>query len=315
IGLPPSPAEVDAFLADTSATAFEKVVDRLLESQHYGEKWGRHWLDVVRYADTNSFERDGDKPSSWRYRDYVIRSFNDDKPYDQFIREQLAGDELPEVTPDSLIATGYYRLGLWDDEPADRMLAKFDGLDDIVATTGQVFLGLTVNCARCHDHKIDPFPQADYYRLLAFFHNISSGRGGGQRPIGGAADTAAPQAAIAQRQQQIADLKASIKAFEDALIPHLVGGEVDDFKTPEYRVDIAGKHVPQHVAQQDFEYYRDRVRNLAQLERTRPSGMAQAMAVSENGRTPPDTFIFIRGNPRSKGDKVVPGFPSVLTTH
>ena len=172
-GLPPTEAELRAFLADDSPDAWEKVVDRLLASPHYGEHWARHWLDLVRYADTNSFERDGDKPHAWRYRDYVIRSFNDDKPYDRFVVEQLAGDELPAPSPDDLIATGYYRLGLWDDEPADRVQARYDWLDDIVSTTGQTFLGLTINCARCHDHKIDPIPQKDYYGLLAFFHNIT----------------------------------------------------------------------------------------------------------------------------------------------
>ena len=155
--------------------AYEKLVDRLLDSPRYGEQWGRHWLDLVRFAETNSYERDGAKPNAWRYRDYVIRSFNDDKPYDQFVREQLAGDELPERRPPTpIIATGYYRLGIWDDEPTDRDQARYDDLDDIVATTGQVFLGLTVNCARCHDHKIDPIPQKDYYRLLAFFQNITN---------------------------------------------------------------------------------------------------------------------------------------------
>ncbi len=139
-GLPPSPEAVDQFLADTSPDAYERLIDRLLASPQYGERWARHWLDAVRYAETNSFERDGPKPNAWRYRDYVIRSFNDDKPYDQFIREQLAGDELPEVTHDTIIATGYYRLGLWDDEPADATQARFDELDDIVSTTSQVFL-------------------------------------------------------------------------------------------------------------------------------------------------------------------------------
>ena len=172
-GLPPTPAEVESFLKDDASNAYEKVVDRLLQSQNYGEKWARHWLDVVRYADTNSFERDGPKPNAWRYRDYVIRSFNNDKPYDQFIREQLAGDELPTVTSDSIIATGFYRLGLWDDEPADRLLALYEGFDDIITTTSQAFLGLTVNCARCHDHKIDPIPQRDYYALLAFFQGVT----------------------------------------------------------------------------------------------------------------------------------------------
>jgi len=185
-GLPPTAGEVADFLADETPQAWEKVVDRLLASPHYGEQWARHWLDLVRYADTNSFERDGDKPHAWRYRDYVIRSLNDDKPFDQFVVEQLAGDELPEPTTDALIATGYYRLGVWDDEPADREQFRYDWLDDIVATTGQVFLGLTVNCARCHDHKIDPLPQRDYYALLAFFENITPmGNGGDQieRPL------------------------------------------------------------------------------------------------------------------------------------
>ena len=156
IGLPPTPEEVDAFLADDRPTAFAEVIDRLLASERYGERWARHWLDVVRFAETNSFERDGPKPNAWRFRDYVIQSFNQDKPYDQFIREQLAGDEMPQATSEQLIATGFYRLGLWDDEPADRLLARFDGLDDLVTTTAQGFMGLTVNCARCHDHKIDP---------------------------------------------------------------------------------------------------------------------------------------------------------------
>jgi hypothetical protein len=184
-GLPPTPEDVNSFVADASPQAYETVVDRLLNSPHYGEKWGRHWLDLVRFAETNSYERDDPKPNAWRYRDYVIGSFNDDKPYDRFVREQLAGDELVagasagDSVAEALIATGYYRLGIWDDEPTDRDQARFDGLDDIVATTGQVFLGLTFDCARCHDHKIDPIPQKDYYRLLAFFHNINHYRNGG----------------------------------------------------------------------------------------------------------------------------------------
>jgi len=172
-GLPPSPAEVEAFLADQSPRAWEKLVNRLLDSPRYGEKWGRHWLDLVRFAESNSYERDNPKPHAWRYRDYVIRSFNNDKPYDRFIREQLAGDEFPTPNDEAIVATGFYRLGIWDDEPADKDLALYDGLDDIVTTTGQVFLGLTIDCARCHNHKIDPIPQQDYYRLLSFFHHVT----------------------------------------------------------------------------------------------------------------------------------------------
>jgi hypothetical protein len=172
IGLPPTPEEVAEFVADRSPDAYEKLIDRLLASPAYGERWARHWLDVVRYADTNGYERDGDKPFAWRYRDYVIRSLNADKPYDQFIREQLAGDELGVVTDDARIATAYYRLAVWDDEPDDPRQAEYDDLDDIVSTTASTFLGLSVGCARCHDHKFDPIGQEDYYSMLAFLRNI-----------------------------------------------------------------------------------------------------------------------------------------------
>jgi hypothetical protein len=172
-GLPPSPKDVEQFVADDSPDAFEKIVDQLLESPQYGEHWGRHWLDVVRYAETHGYERDSPKPEAWRYRDYVIESFNRDKPYDQFIEEQLAGDELPAVTLESLTATGYYRLGLWDDEPVDRELARYDGLDDILKTTSEVVMGTTMGCVRCHSHKADPIDHHEYYRLVAYFHDIS----------------------------------------------------------------------------------------------------------------------------------------------
>jgi uncharacterized protein DUF1553/uncharacterized protein DUF1549/cytochrome c len=176
-GLPPSPEEVDAFVADQTTDSLERLVDKLLSSPHYGEKWGRHWLDLVRYGETNGYERDSAKPFAWRYRDYVIAALNQDKPYDRFVREQLAGDELGPASAERLIATGFYRLGIWDDEPADPELARFDGLDGVIATAAQVFLGMSVNCARCHDHKVDPIPQRDYYRLLAFFRDVTHSDG------------------------------------------------------------------------------------------------------------------------------------------
>lgn len=173
IGLPPTFEEVKAFEADTSPDAFEKVVDRLLAMPQYGERWGRHWLDLVRYAQTNGYERDDEKPYAWRFRDYVIRAFNEDKPYDQFIREQLAGDELEEITDDSITATGFYRLGVWDDEPDTIIQAYHDGLDDMLVTTGSTFLGMTIGCARCHDHKFDPVSSEEYYQLTAFLRNVN----------------------------------------------------------------------------------------------------------------------------------------------
>ena len=147
IGLPPTPEAIDTFVADHSAPAYERMVDELLSRKEYGERWGRHWLDVTRFAQTNGYERDAEKPEAWRYRDYVIASLNDDKPYDRFVIEQLAGDELPDATKDSLIATGFYRLGIWDDEPDNQKAAAWDETDEIVRTTGSAFLGLTLGCA------------------------------------------------------------------------------------------------------------------------------------------------------------------------
>ena len=185
IGLPPRHEEIEAFVSDPSSTgkAFSELIDKLLQMPEYGERWGRHWLDVVRYAQTNGYERDDEKPNAWRYRDYVIDAFNNDKPYDRFILEQLAGDELiaeafntdrPFVQggDESKIATGFYRLGVWDDEPDDKKTAQFDELDDILRTTSETFLGLTTGCARCHDHMFDPISQKDYYSLLAYFRNV-----------------------------------------------------------------------------------------------------------------------------------------------
>ena len=214
-GLPPTPEAVDQFVADHSDAAYERLIDHLLDSPQYGEKWGRHWLDLVRFAETHGYERDSPKPFAWRYRDYVINAFNADKPYDQFLREQLAGDEQETVTAESLTATGYYRLGLWDDEPADRPLAKYDVLDGIVSTTGQVMLGMSVGCARCHDHKKDPIPQKDYYRLLAFFRDVADMNVKNTRMFVTEIDRHAHAREIALQQQRIAGLLQKLEAQEE----------------------------------------------------------------------------------------------------
>jgi len=171
IGLPPSPAEVAEFAKDESPDAFEKIVDRLLASPHFGERWARHWLDIVRYAESHGFEHDHNRDSAYHYRDFVIRAFNDDMPYDQFVRWQLAGDELSPQNPLALIATGFLAAGVHNTQITANQVEKerYDELDDIVSTTGTAMLGLTVGCARCHDHKYDPIPTADYYRLAANF--------------------------------------------------------------------------------------------------------------------------------------------------
>ncbi len=231
IGLPPSPEEVEAFVADTSPGAKERVIDRLLDSPHYGERWGRHWLDVVRYAETNGYERDSDKPYIWRYRDYVVQSFNDDKPYDQFVREQIAGDELDEVTPETLVASGYNRLMLWDDEPGEGPLqGRYDVLADIVQTTGEAFLGMTLGCARCHDHKADPILQKDFYRFMGFFHGLSDMRAGGTLvPIPTPEEKEAHERAVAEKEGRIESLVAQIRDFESDFLARLA--KQDDVST------------------------------------------------------------------------------------
>src|SRR2546426_11396165 len=171
-GLPPTPEEVNSFLADNSPGAFEKVVDRLLNSPHYGEKWARHWLDLARYAESEGFKADETRPNAWRYRDYVIKAFNEDKPYDRFIKEQIAGDELWPDNPDALVATGFCRHYADESNARNLLLRRQEILNDITDTVGSTVLGLTVGCARCHDHKFDPIPQRDYYRLQAFFAAI-----------------------------------------------------------------------------------------------------------------------------------------------
>jgi len=202
LGLPPTPSQQERFQARIEAVGLDRawgeLVDELLASPHHGEHWARHWLDLVRYADTNGYERDGTKRNSWRYRDWVVRSLNADKPYDRFATEQLAGDELAllehgggdglsDEQAEAMLATGYLRLGVWDDEPSDRKQALADELADIIDTTGQVFLATTVGCARCHDHKADPIRQADYFALTALFNNLKSYGGGafGQHLGGG----------------------------------------------------------------------------------------------------------------------------------
>ncbi len=213
-GLPPTPAQVDRFTADDSPNAFEQLVDQLLESPQYGERWGRHWLDLVRYAETHGYERDSPKPEAWRYRDYVIESLNKDKPYDQFVTEQLAGDELSEVTRETLTATGYYRLGLWDDEPVDRELARYDGLDDIVKTTSEVVLGTAMGCVRCHSHKADPIDHQEYYQFLAYFHDVADANRENVRRWVTDEDRLAHEQRVRERAQQESSLVEKIGALE-----------------------------------------------------------------------------------------------------
>src|SRR5258708_5176230 len=212
IGLPPTLAQAAEFLDDKSPDAWPKLIDRLLASPQYGERWGRHWLDVARYADSNGFEHDFDRPNAWRYRDYVIRSFNDDKPYNQFLREQIAGDELDSVTKDSLIATGFLRsyakVGYRE---KDNPEFRYEYLDDMIATIGRGILGLTVQCARCHDHKFDPIPQTDYYRMqTSLFGSVEA-----DLPLTSPEEALAYETKTAEINARVNDIRQKIRTLEN----------------------------------------------------------------------------------------------------
>ena len=325
IGLPPNPEETRAFLADTSEDAFEKVIDNLLASDHYGEKWGRHWLDLVRYGETNSYERDDRKPYVWRYRDYVIESFNEDKPYDQFVTEQLAGDELPEPTAETIIATGYYRLGIWQDEPVDPVESMYNDLDDILVTTTDTFLGLTVGCARCHDHKIDPIPQKDYYSMLAFFRNVKRYGVRSHETVLRASvmevdqpeNQAEHQKLLQAHNQKLTVHKRGMKKIEDKVRGKLEGVEAEDFAYEMNRLAIIKNHVAPKgkklLTEVQVRHYESLIRRIQELEAKPPSGLAKVLCVKENGKECPPTFLLTRGNAHAEGEEVEPGFPSVLS--
>jgi hypothetical protein len=331
IGLPPSPKEVEEFLKDRSPEAFDRVVERLLASPHYGERWGRHWLDLARYADSGGFEFDVDRPHAWRYRDYIIHSFNDDKPYDRFIQEQLAGDELQPGSPETLVATGFCRNGPTVDN-ANNEQTRVDELDDIVSTTSSVFMGLTVGCARCHDHKYDPFPQKDYYRLQAIF--LSSHKT--ERLLGPENEQAGVKLRNQEIDKEVAPFKEKIAEIEKPVRKRLLDEKVERFTrlsqqagalaskdTSEYQKELAARferdvklqpeEIEAGLAPADRQARQALMKEVERLNRTRPKPPAAVMAITNTEGKPPQGFLLKRGDYRQKGEAVSPGFLSVLS--
>jgi hypothetical protein len=213
-GLPPTPAEIDAFTKDKDPKAWEKLVNKLLDSPHYGEKWGQHWLDVVRFAETDGFEYDTHRLDAYRFRDYVIRAFQNDKPFDKFVIEQLAGDELAPQEQESLIASGFNRLGPLRKNAGNQEVAssRNEVLTEMTNAVGAAFLGVTVGCARCHDHKFDPIRQSDYYRLQAYF----AGTLDHDFPLSPAGDLKAWEAKIKPIDAQIKKLQGQMKLLGES---------------------------------------------------------------------------------------------------
>ncbi len=242
LGLPPSPEEVASFVADPAPDAYERLIDRLLESPHYGERWARHWLDVVRYGESQGFERDKLRANAWQYRDWVIWAFNRDLPYDEFARLQIAGDVVAPHDPLAVIATGMLVAGPWDEvgqmqqSAAMRAVVRQDEMEDYVSVIGQAFLGLTVHCARCHDHKFDPVTQQDYYGLCASLAGVHHG----ERPAQTDATRSAAAAEQARLEEQAAPLRAALAALEDEVRSQVLAERPPPF-------------LPQPVARWEFE--------------------------------------------------------------
>jgi hypothetical protein len=330
-GLPPTPAEIEAAQNDRSEEWYEKVVERLLASPRHGERWATFWLDLVRYAETDGFNADGPRPTAWHYRDYVIRAFNSDKPYDRFIREQLAGDELYPDDPDALMATGYCRHYPDEWNAVNLEQRRQEILNDITDTTGSVFLGLTLGCARCHNHKFDPITQEDYYRIQAFFAAFAPAE----------APLATPQEMERYRQQmeawqeQTAELRQKMAALEEPLRKQFAEKRKsrfpkeyqEAFDTPPQKRTPLQKQIAGMVEKQmlmtpedlfkamkpDVRKQRDELsRQMDQCLPSRPAPLATAPALTDVGTMAPATFLLRRGDWRNKGPEVVPGFLSAI---
>jgi len=381
IGLPPTPAEQDEFMQKSvawhgqaaarsglpvanhpggphgqtaqggglpvpptqSPDPYESTVDRLLASPRYGERWARHWLDVVRYAETKGYERDDNKPNTWRYRDWAIDAFNIDMPYDRFIAEQLAGDELEDATVSTRIATTYLALGPFDTIANDGNRARYDQLDDILGTTAVAFLGQTLSCARCHDHKFEPLSQADYYRLLAAFEPLKNSDLEGSkegRAVGTVADRAATQKEIAEIDRQYAATRSAIDAVQLPLLERLEkeGAPKGKAKKLEPRhfarvLPVLRTPVEKRSKEQSDQLAKDAQKiqealndfaskeelaalkklrdELTALDAKRPKPV-MAWAPEERGPKPGATRILIRGEAGKPGAEVAFGLPMVL---
>ena len=318
LGLPPTPAEVTQFARDTSPNAWPELIDRLLASPHYGERWGRHWMDVARYADSNGYEHDFDRPNAWRYRDYVIQSFNKDTPFDVFLQEQLAGDEMGERSHDRLIATAFLRnyakVGFRE---KDNPQFRYEYLDDMIATLGRGVMGVTVQCARCHNHKFDPVGQADYYRLQAALWGYVEV----DHPLAPEAEAKAYQAQVAAIAEQVKPLRDEIKLLEQPYRDALLAVKYKKWPehiqkavfTPEKdrtlgqvllanqiirTTSVLAPELDRTMSAPDLEKKRTLEKEIRAIEKNRPKAIPVAMGITDGD---------YRLTPDGAGDEPAPG--------
>lgn len=336
-GVVPTPEEVAAFVNDKSSKAYEKLVDRLLASPRYGERWGRRWLDLARYADSDGYNADGTRPNMWRYRDYVVTAFNQDKPYDVFIKEQLAGDELWPDRNDALIATGFLRNYPDEINARDLNLKKQEIATDLTDTVGSVFLGSTVGCAKCHDHKFDKISQKEYFQLQAFFSNASAHD---DVPVAKGKDYANYQASLDKYNVATKDIRDKMDAILKPVQDKLEADRLQGF-TPDTRASIE-KEAGVRNAYDRWIYQRSlwtlsgRVRNaenrlkekdkdgyakyqelkdeLAKFDNIKPKEPGNISAIFELGQDSPETHVLSHGIYDRPLEEVQPGFPAAFTS-
>ncbi len=333
-GLPPTLAEQRAFLTDDAPDAYEKLVDRLLASPRYGERWAQHWLDVVRFAETDGFKEDAHRPDAHKYRDYVIRALNDDLPYDRFIRQQLAGDETEPENPEALIATGLNRL--YPDEYNANNVRKRrqEILDDITDVTGLAFLGLTMGCAQCHDHKFDDILQADYYRLQAFFtpmlprddlqaatpaeqaayrhklaawEEVTAGVREEIEKLIGPAREKALNGGLSRFEEDVRAMMLKADADRTAYEKQLVVQVLQNFESK-----LKEESLAKSLKGDDKKRYEELQAELATFAEQKPKPLPTIMGITDAGRQAPPQFRYDGGDYRKPLDEVQPGFPQFL---
>ena len=336
-GLPPTSREVTEFLQDSRTDAYERLVDRLLASPRYGERWGQHWLDLAHYADSNGFELDAERPDAWRYRDWVVKSLNADLPYDRFLLLQLAGDDVQPGNHEALIATGFCRCGPREVVGGNVIpeVKRQTELSEITGTVGSVFLGLTIGCARCHDHKFDAIPTTDYYRLQAFFAASELD----DPPISSDSERKAFEEKEKKLQAKTAPLKAQLAQLEAPYremlrarkIAMLSADERVVINTPESKRTPAQKKLAQGLQTSmritweevaaavaadpnpaSFQRRESIKRAIHEIERTLPRPPAHAMALVDQKSKESDTFVLRRGDYKNRGPKVRPRPPGVI---
>jgi len=327
LGIPPTAAEVSAFVNDPRPDAYERLIDRLLESPRYGERYARHWLDLVRYADSDGYKSDVLRPNAWRYRDYVIESFNSDKSYSRFVEEQIAGDELYPNSDDAKRATGYLRLWPYEDNQPDMGRHWGAILDDITDVSGDVFLGLSMKCARCHDHKFDPITQEDYYSFQAFFAAISPWE---EAYLGGPDEEREYESKLAVWKEMTVGIREGIEKIEK--LAYKKGWEAAFAKLPPYIQEIVmreertpyeeqlarfadkliawrtSKDIGKNVPKERLDEWKALKTELSEYDRFKPKEREQVASVRDVGGVPPKTYIEAKGTEV----EVSPGYLSVL---